>query len=143
MNIAGTAVNLYKRYRAIIAYGFFGGCTTLVNLLTYYLCYSVAGMTNVFSTIAAWAFAVFFAMVTNKLYVFGSKSFQWTVVLWEVVTFYVCRILTGLLDVAIMYLAVDVCNWQPMLWKVLSNILVIVINYVCSKFIIFKNSRDI
>lgn len=129
------------KLRSIAAYIFFGGCTTCVNIVSYYVCSTWLGVTNVPSTIAAWVIAVLFAMVTNKLYVFGSKSFTLRVILWELATFYLCRIFTGVLDVAVMYVAVDLCNSQPMAWKVLSNILVIIINYVCSKLIIFKDRQ--
>lgn len=129
---------LVETHKAIIAYIFFGGCTTLVNIVAYYICSTFVGMGNVPSTIAAWTIAVLFAMVTNKLYVFDSKSFNWRVILWELTTFYLCRIFTGILDVGIMYVAVDIYEWQPLVWKAISNILVIIINYLCSKLIIFK-----
>lgn len=139
MPILETSFALLKKHRSLVAYAFFGVCTTAVNILTYYVCYNLMDMANVSSTIVAWTLAVLFAMVTNKLYVFDSKSFRWRVLVWELTTFYACRILTGLLDVGIMYVAVDICDWHPVLWKAISNILVIVLNYVGSKLIIFKH----
>lgn len=141
MPILSKAIILYKKNKAIAAYIFFGGCTTLVNILAYYICNTIAGLPNVPSTISAWIIAVLFAMVTNKLYVFGSKSFSWRVILWELTTFYLCRLFTGILDVGIMYVAVDIYRRQPLVWKALSNILVIILNYVCSKLIIFRNKQ--
>lgn len=139
MSTITKTLDFFKTHKAIFGYIFFGGCTTLVNIIVYYVCCTFMGLSNVPSTIAAWVIAVLFAMVTNKLYVFGSKSFSWRVIIWELSTFYLCRIFTGILDVGIMYVAVDICARQPLIWKVLSNILVIIINYMCSKLIIFRN----
>lgn len=137
-----TEVRIFAiKHKSIAAYIFFGVCTTLVNIAAYYICSTFMGVGNVPSTIVAWIIAVLFAMVTNKLYVFGSKSFNRRVILWELSTFYLCRIFTGILDVGIMYFAVDLCAWQPLIWKTLSNILVIIINYLCSKLIIFRKKQ--
>ena len=61
--------DLLKKHREIISYLFFGGCTTLINIIAYYVCYNVISISNVISTIIAWIISVLFAFVTNKLYV--------------------------------------------------------------------------
>ena len=99
------------------------------------------GINNVPATALAWLFAVLFAFVTNKLFVFASKSLKVSVILYELATFFACRIATGLVDVAIMWLAVDKMHWNAVLWKFLSNILVIILNYVASKLIIFTKKE--
>ncbi len=129
--------DLFKKYKSFIFYAFFGVCTTLVNLLFYRLFYFVLGISNVPSTVIAWFFAVLFAFITNKLWVFDSKSFEITTFLPELVKFFICRIATGLLDVLIMWLAVDKMKWNAMAWKLISNVLVIVLNYAASKLVIF------
>lgn len=131
---------LLAKYRGVIAYLFFGVCTTIVNVVTYQLCYNRLHIPNVPSAILAWVIAVLVAFITNKLYVFNSKSFAKEVVVPEIINFFGCRVLTGLLDVAIMFVAVDVLGWHALLWKILSNGLVIVLNYIASKLFIFKNS---
>jgi putative flippase GtrA len=130
---------LFLKYRSFIMYAVFGVLTTLVNMGAYALCYNVIGISNVPSTIIAWFLAVCFAFVTNKLWVFDSPSFSADVLKHEIPTFFGARIATGLLDVGIMYLAVDVLHWNATLWKLLSNILVIIINYVASKLVIFRH----
>ena len=122
----------------LIAYIVFGVLTTLINIASYYLAYNVFAISNVISTIIAWVTAVSFAFITNKLWVFDSKNFDARTLFHEVPAFFICRFATGVLDVAIMFLAVDVLAWPPMLWKVISNVLVIVINYIASKLVIFK-----
>ncbi len=129
--------DLFRRYKSFIAYVFFGICTTLVNLFCYRLFYFVLGISNVPSTVIAWLFAVLFAFITNKLWVFESKSFAITTLLPELVKFFICRVATGLLDVLIMWIAVDKMKWNAMAWKLISNVLVIVLNYVASKLVIF------
>ncbi len=129
--------DLFRRYKSFIAYVFFGICTTLVNLFCYRLFYFVLGVSNVPSTVIAWLFAVLFAFITNKLWVFESKSFAITTVFPELVKFFICRVATGLLDVFVMWIAVDKMKWNAMAWKLISNVLVIVLNYVASKLVIF------
>lgn len=130
--------NLLNKYMSVILYGVFGVLTTLVNIASYYLLYDILHIPNVASTSVAWLFAVLFAFVVNKRYVFNSISWNRAVVLREARDFFACRVLTGLLDVAIMYVAVDLLSLNPLAWKFFSNLLVIILNYIASKFIIFK-----
>lgn len=130
-------LKLLEKYRPVIAYIFFGVCTTCVNVGTYYVCYHVSGMSNISATVVAWVVAVLFAFVTNKLFVFDSKSLSCRVLLWELSTFYACRMLTGVFDLAIMYTAVDVCDFNPPLWKAISDLIAIVFNFIASKFLVF------
>lgn len=133
---------LFVKYKSLIMYAVFGGLTTLVNMAAYYLCFNVIGKSNVTSVVFAWIVAVCFAFITNKLWVFDSKSFSITVLKHEIPTFFGARIATGLLDVGIMYLAVDALHWNSTVWKLISNILVIIINYIASKLLIFKNPSE-
>lgn len=130
---------LFVKYKRYIAYIFFGICTTLINVLLYNFCYKVLGCFNIGSTIVAWFFAVIFAFITNKLWVFNSKLFDLNVIIHELISFFVYRLLTGVFDVCIMWIAVDKMTWNPTLWKVISNIFVIVLNYLASKWIIFNS----
>ena len=69
---------------------------------------------------------------------FDSKSFDGKTLKHEIPTFFGARVATGILDVVIMYLAVDVMSWNSTIWKLISNIIVIILNYVASKLFIFK-----
>lgn len=129
---------LLEKYRSLILYVLFGGLTTLVNLVCYHLCYNVLSLPNLAATAIAWFFSVVFAFVTNKLWVFDSKSLEAKVLLYELATFFSCRIATGLVDLAIMYVAVDVMAWNELVWKLASNVIVVILNFVASKLIIFK-----
>ena len=127
-----------KKYKAFIAYAVFGILTTIVNILTYNLCYYKAGWGNTLSNIIAWVLAVTFAYLTNKVWVFDSKSWEWKVLQKEIPTFVSCRVATGLMVLIIMFVCVDVLGLHAMLMKLLSNVLVIILNYLFSKFLIFR-----
>ena len=130
--------NLLKKYKSFLMYGIFGVLTTIVNLLVYNLCYYKAGINNTISNVIAWILAVIFAYITNKLWVFESKSWKMSVLRREVTAFVSCRLATGIMDILIMYICVDILGWHAMLMKLASNVLVIIVNYIFSKLIIFK-----
>lgn len=130
---------LMRKYKSLIFYGVFGIMTTIVNLVVYNLCYYRLGIGNTISNVFAWIFAVTFAYLTNKSLVFESKSWAWDVLKREVPAFVSCRLATGIMDIVIMFICVDIMGWHAMLMKILSNILVIILNYVFSKLVIFKN----
>lgn len=130
-------IRLLRQHRALLLYLIFGGLTTVVNVLTYALCFSALGMGNVISTCAAWFVSVLFAFITNKLWVFDSWDLSLPTLLREGVSFFLCRLLTGFMDVGIMFLAVDVFHLSPIIWKIIANILVVIANWAVSKCIIF------
>lgn len=127
--------------KQLILYLFFGVCTTAINTICYGILYELLLVNNVLSTILAWLAAVIFAFVTNKVFVFESKRNNATEKLSEITSFFGCRILTGILDVVIMAVAVDYLKWNSLLWKLISNIIVTIINYIASKFFIFKDKN--
>ena len=133
-----TIINLIKKYKSFITFGLFGVLTTVVNIVTYNLCYVHAGMSNNLSNVVAWILAVTFAYLTNKVWVFESKSWAWEVLRREVPAFVSCRLATGVMDLVIMYISVDLMHWNAMVMKLLSNVLVILLNYIFSKLVIFK-----
>ena len=131
-----------KKNKEAILYIVFGGLTTLVNIVTYSAFYYVAALNNSLSNIIAWIISVVFAYITNKLFVFENKSFAFPLIFVEIGSFFACRIFTGLLDLGIMYLCVDVLAFHALVMKILSNIIVIVLNYIASKFFIFKKKGE-
>lgn len=127
-----------KKYQSLLAYGIFGLFTTAVNIVTYNFCYMTVTMSNTVSNIIAWILAVTFAYLTNKAWVFESRSWKWEVMRKEIPAFISCRLATGVMDLVIMYLSVDVMHWHALVMKAISNVLVIILNYVFSKLVIFK-----
>ena len=129
------------KYRSLITYGVFGVLTTIVNIVTYNLCYYKFTISNTVSNIIAWIFAVTFAYLTNKVWVFESKSWSWKNLKREIMAFVSCRLTTGILDIIIMYACVDIMQWHAMVMKIISNVLVIILNYIFSKLVIFKKNE--
>jgi len=117
----------------VLSYLFFGGCTTLINIFTFWIL-RVLKIGVYPSNIVAWIVSVLFAFITNKLFVFESKGNA----VKEGISFFIFRLLSLLFDMGIMYLLIDVLNWNDLLSKVITNIVVIIINYVFSKIFIFK-----
>lgn len=129
---------LLIKYKGIVSYLFFGVLTTAVNVAVYYIFYNILSVPNIVSTIIAWVAAVAFAFITNKLFVFDSKSWEPSVALRELWTFTACRLGTGVIEVGMMWLFVDVLTFNGTVMKLLTNFIVIVLNYIFSKLIIFK-----
>lgn len=130
--------NLYQKYRQIFWYLFFGVCTMILNTVCYTVLYELLEVPNVPSTVIAWLAAVIVAFVTNKLVVFESRG-RAARGLFELVSFFGCRVATGLLDVGIMWIAVDLLSGNSVLWKLVSNVIITVLNYIVSKFFVFKS----
>lgn len=130
-----------KKYQSLISYAVFGVLTTVVNIVTYSICYNRMGIGNTLSNVIAWILAVAFAYVTNKLWVFDSKSWKLQVLKREITAFVSCRLATGILDIVMMFVSVDLLGMHAMPMKILSNIIVIVLNYIFSKLVIFKKNR--
>ena len=131
-------IEALRKNKQLLLYLFFGICTTAINTICYWLLYDALTLINIVSTILAWLAAVLFAFVTNKVFVFESKRTNTTDRINEVISFFGCRLLTGILDVAIMAFAVDMLQWNGLLWKLISNIIVTIINYIASKYLIFR-----
>jgi len=129
---------LWDRYRDVFLYLFFGVLTTAVNYAVYLPCYNLLGWTGAGSNVVAWVAAVIFAFVTNKPFVF--KSNDWSPkVLWPELTKFVgCRIGSGLLETAIIFVTADVMQWNGNIWKLVTAVLVIVLNYIGSKWLVFR-----
>ena len=129
--------NLYKKYKEIVLYLVFGGFTTLINVAATYALYRLVGFGAGLSSVIAWVLSVFFAYVTNKIYVFESKNAGIKLLLKEAAYFYAARLISGAIDVIIMTAAVDAAKLNFWVFKIISQVIVIVFNYFASKFFIF------
>lgn len=130
--------SLIQRYYDILAYLLFGGLTTLVNYLIYLPCYNLLGLSAALSNVIAWVVAVAFAFITNKPFVFKSHDWSAAVVWPELTKFVSCRIGSGLLETAIIFVVVDMLNWNGNVWKLITSILVVILNYFGSKLLVFR-----
>ena len=132
---------IWERYKDIIPYLFYGVCTTVINIIVYWAMAHILKLTVMLSTIIAWTAAVSFAYITNRKRVFKSQADDRNEIIKEAVSFFACRLGTGIIDWLCMFTFVELLHINDVVIKTLANILVIVLNYVASKFVIFKNNK--
>lgn len=125
------------RYYDILAYLFFGVLTTVVNYLVYLPCYNLANFSASVSNIIAWAAAVVFAYLTNKPFVFRSHDWSSKTVVPELIKFVGCRIGSGAVETLILLVSVDMLGWNGNVWKLVTSVLVVILNYAASKLLVF------
>ena len=147
-HVMETIKKLYRKYRELIVYFITGVLTTLVNWAAYALCVRGFGWNVAVSNAIAWVVAVIFAYITNKLWVFRSFNWQPGFVLKECLLFVSARIVTGLYEIVSVPLLVNLGLDQAMfgvkgMWaKILTSAVVMVLNYVFSKLIVFRKKND-
>ena len=131
---------LFNKYRDIIMYLIFGVLTTVISLIVFYVLTKTILNANdkielQIANIISWIAGVTFAYITNSKYVFnGKRTFN------EVIKFVSSRLSTLFLDMFIMYLFVTVLKYNPDFMKLISQVLVIISNYILSKLFVFKNA---
>lgn len=129
---------LFAKYYDILVYLVFGVLTTVVNYIVYLPCYNLLGLSSSVSNVIAWAVAVVFAYLTNKPFVFKSNDWSMKTVLPEVWKFVGCRIGSGLLETAFLALTVDLWGFSSLWMKVIASIMVVILNYIGSKLLVFR-----
>lgn len=140
--------NLYEEHREGMRYLIFGVLTTVVNILiaalTYYIVFTSlseelkVNLSTMIAIIVAWIFAY----ITNKLYVFHSKTENMKVLVKEIISFVSCRLVTAVIEVVLMNLFVTLLQFNYMLMKIVVNVIIIILNFVFSKLIIFKKGEE-
>ena len=136
---------IYLKYKEIINYLIFGVLTTIVSLATYYILTSTIinpnnGIELQIANIISWILSVSFAYITNRKYVFNSKSKN---ILSECSKFFTSRIVTLLLDILIMFIGVTLLKYNDKIVKIISQVLIIIGNYILSKIFVFNNKKKL
>lgn len=134
-------VDFIRKYWDIISYLFFGVLTTLVNYFIYFPLYNWLRLSATVSNLIAWIFAVAFAYLTNKPFVFKSRDWSKETVIPELTKFVGCRLGSGALETAIIWLTVDMFQWNGNLMKIFISVLVVALNYVGSKWLVFAKKE--
>mgnify|MGYP006370182225 FL=1 len=134
-------LNIYNQFKEQILYIVFGVLTTAINIIAFFACSRLINLGLIPSNIIAWILSVLFAFITNKIYVFNSKNYSFSIVLRELIDFVISRGATGILDLGLMYLFVSVIGIEDMISKIVINIIVIILNYILSKLYVFKNKK--
>lgn len=134
-------LNIYNQFKEQILYIVFGVLTTAINIIAFFVCSRLMNLGLIPSNIIAWILSVLFAFITNKIYVFNSKNYSFSIVLRELIDFVISRGATGILDLGLMYLFVSIIGIEDMISKIVINIIVIILNYILSKLYVFKNKK--
>lgn len=137
-----TVKGLYLGYKEVINYLVFGVLAMIVNFVSYYIFAKMLYLDEVISSGLSWFCSVLFAYITNKLFVFESKTETAKAFLVEMTSFFLARILSGVLcDVGTFALMVKVFHINDIFSKVITQIMVVVVNYLFSKLIIFRKKK--
>ena len=134
-------VNIYNRYREQILYLVFGGLTTLISIFTYAVFTELADINILIANILSWIISVAVAYATNKSVDFRSDKKGVAQVLTEALSFYAGRLLTLLIEEAILFVFIDLAKLPNMPVKIIAQIIIIVLNYIISKVFIFKKTK--
>jgi putative flippase GtrA len=125
--------------KEIISYLFFGVLTTIVNFAAYLLLTDLFIVHYTIATAASWFIAVLFAFITNKIYVFKSKGMQNMAK--ELTSFIFFRVLSLGLDLGLMIFLVSTLKFDDLFSKIAVNIVIVIVNYALSKFVIFTKKN--
>ena len=138
---------LWEKYKHIIAYLFWGVVTTAINLAVFQVLSSGIHWNYQLANVIAWFVSVLVAYFTNKVWVFGSHYTTVSDFLVEMLRFFFYRALTLVIDIVITFIGISVLGFKdPMgqfIVKVIDNVIVIIANYVFSKWLIFKDNKQI
>ena len=129
---------LVRKHWDILSYLVFGVLTTAVNYVVYLPCYNLLGLSAAVSNAIAWVAAVAFAYLTNKPFVFKSHDWSLGTVIPELTKFLGCRLGSGFAETAILFVTVDLLGWNGNLSKLLTSVLVVILNYAASKLLVFR-----
>lgn len=131
-------MEVFKKYKESILYIVFGILTVVINILSYLFMTRFFALNIIYSNLIAWIIAVVFAYVTNKFFVFKSEIVEIRFLIKEFISFVSCRIGSLFVEIIIIYIGVDYFHIGDFEVKIFTNLVVIVLNYLLSKLIIFK-----
>jgi len=134
--------DLFDRYGEIINYLIFGVATTVVNIVVFFLFDTILSVPYLIANAIAIILSILFAFFTNKKYVFKSQAMSRQDNWEEFVRFVSFRVLSGLFDMLSMWILVDMLLFGTNLAKLLTQFIVVVLNYVFSKFFVFKQEEE-
>ena len=140
--------DMYLKYKEIINYLIFGVLTTVVSLVTkYLLLFTILNASNALelqiAIIVSWIMACLFAYITNRIWVFESKSKE---IIKEMIKFFTARLFTLGLEMLIMFIFVTALglnsNTWVVIWTLVSQVVITIGNYILSKLIVFKEKEE-
>lgn len=132
---------IYKKYKEILLYLFFGGLTTVISIGSYSYCDVALCMNPLVANIISWILAVLFAYVTNKIWVFSAETHGIYELVTEIVHFFTGRIFTLIVEEAILFVFINKLHFNSIVVKIVAQFIVVVLNYIISKLIVFREKE--
>lgn len=130
---------LFNKYQEVISYLFFGVLTTVVNYIIYFSLNAVLGEDlYLVNNVVAWAGAVIFAFVVNKLFVFKKKSKNSAELIKEMTSFALARLASLGIEEIILFIGMSLLKLNGTIVKLAAQVIVVILNYFFSKFFIFR-----
>ena len=129
--------SIFEKYKALILYGIFGVTTTIINVVSYALML-LSGINVQVAVVVSWLLAVIVAYLTNRVWVFNSGASTNIELLREFISFMLARLATLIVEMLIIWFGVQLLDQDPIIWKIIDNIVVIILNYVISKLIVWQ-----
>ena len=127
-----------KKHNELVSYLIFGVATTMVSMITYGVCNSAFEMHYLVSNVVSWILAVIFAYITNKMFVFRTRGMGFAQLKREISLFLGARVASlGIEELGLLVL-IGFMEWDKMWAKLVMQVVIIVLNYVFSKLVIFK-----
>ena len=131
---------LWQKYREVLLYLFFGGLTTIVSIGSYALLV-LAGLDPLIANIISWVLAVLFAFATNRIWVFRAPTSGAGAFVKQMASFFGGRVFTLVVEEAILYVFITRLGANSILVKVAAQVMVVILNYIISKLLVFRKKR--
>ena len=126
-----------------ISYVIFGILTTIVNLISYYFFSNIININYLISNTISWIISVVFAYITNKFQVFNSKDKRKDVMVKEFIKFVNCRLTSGVIEILLLFLLVDMMKVNDIISKLAIGVIVVVLNFIFSKIFVFQKVNQL
>ncbi|MCQ2531461.1 MAG: GtrA family protein [Saccharofermentans sp.] len=136
---------MYARYKELVNYAVFGVLTTIINYIAFWFFSSVVVLSDASTlpaNIVAWIISCTFAFITNRIWVFDSNETTKKGIIREAVSFYVSRLATLGVESLIMFVFADVLKFNKFIIKIVANVIVIILNFVLSKLVVFRKKKN-
>ena len=134
-----SSVNLfYIKHKEVLLYLFFGFLTTIISIISFTVAYEFFAINEHIANIISWFFAVTFAFFTNRKWVFNGASTSDTPFIKQMFSFYAGRLVTLGIEEIIVLIFISILNLPALFVKTTAQVVVLVLNYIISKFLIFK-----
>lgn len=141
MHIFNNFYTLFIRYKAVFLYLFFGGCSFVLNVGTFFLFYNILHLNEHISNVISWVITIIFVYITNKLWVFESNVYTYKEISLELLKFILGRFFTLVIEDAILFIFVTKLQYKSIVIKIIAQIVVIISNYIISKLVVFKRKQ--